>query len=259
MKTPRIVNAVGHIDDELVSEAADGKKTAKNRAWLKFLPVAACFALIVSAIVIIPTFREPKVPIIDDPIDTTKSAVESTTADDSTKEEDDTTEPPEALFAPYTFASFEEFEKHEKEAGEKGVSYYYIPSALTEYYRLSQITKRDDVYVTVEYTLDLNNTENPSDYDAERLSTLICQYSLYSDGKKALESGYIKNGFEPIEYEGKTYYRWDEHAENNPDKQIVGYEIAFLEDGELIFMHLPAVDTFENMMKHANLIKVSID
>jgi len=251
MKTPRIVNAVGHIDDELVSEAADGKKTAKNRAWLKFLPVAACFALIVSAIVIIPTFREPKVPIIDPPVDTTKSAVESTTADDSTKEEDDTTEPPEALFAPYTFASFEEFEKHEKEAGEKGVSHYYVPSDLTEEYRLTQISKRDGIYVSLTYTLSEVSDETLSEYDNERLSTLICQYSLYSDGKKALESGYIKNGFEPIEYDGKTYYRWDEHAENDPTKQVIGYEIAFLENEELIYMHLPAVDTFENMMKHA--------
>lgn len=256
MKTPRIVNAVSHIDDELISGATDSKKASKSNTWLKLGVLAACFTLIVSAFIIVPTIRESDTPVID----TTNPIDKSTSVDGSaTATEVDTTKPPQALFAPHTFTSFEEFEKHEKEDVEKGVSYYYIPSALTEDYRLSQITKRDDVYVTVNYTLDLNNTENPSDYDAERLSTLICQYSLYADGKKALESGFIKNGYKPVEYKGKVYYRWDEHAENNPDKQIVGYEIAFLEDGELIFMHLPAVDTFENMMKHANVIKVNID
>lgn len=256
MKIPRIVNAVSHIDDELISEATDSKKAAKNNTWLKLGVLAACFTLIVSAFIIVPTIREPDTPVID----TTNPIDKSTSVDGSaTATEVDTTEPPETLFAPHSFNSFEDFEKHEKEASTKGVSHYYIPSALTEDYKLSRITKRDDVYVAIEYTLYLNNAENLNEYDAERLSTLICQYYLYSDGNKALESGFIKNGYEPIEYEGKVYYRWDEHAENNPDKQIVGYEIAFLEDGELIFMHLPAVDTFENIMKHANVVKVSID
>ena len=35
MKTPRIVNAVGHIDDDLVSGATRAKATKKN-VWLNF-------------------------------------------------------------------------------------------------------------------------------------------------------------------------------------------------------------------------------
>ena len=172
------------------------------------------------------------------------------------------TGPAETLSAPHSFTSFEDFENHEKKLGAKALSHYYTPSALTQDYSLSQVTKRDDVYVMLEYTLSANkviSAEKLSEYDAERLSTLICRYSLYSDGKKALEENFISKGYEPIEYEGKIYYRWDEHAENNPDKRIIGYEIAFLKDGNLIFMHLPAVDTFENMMEFADIIKVDID
>ena len=52
MKTPRTANAVGHIDDDLVSGAAASKKKKKN-AWVKWGSLAACFALVVAAAVIV--------------------------------------------------------------------------------------------------------------------------------------------------------------------------------------------------------------
>ena len=163
--------------------------------------------------------------------------------------------------APYTFTSVEAFEAFERKAGAKSVTSYYVPRSLSPDYTLAQITKRDDVYVMFEYTVSASKVASASklsEYDAERLQTLICRCSLYEDGKTALKESFIDQGFEKIEYNGKTYYRWDEHAENNPEKQVIGYEIAFLEDGKLIFMHLPAVDTFENMMRFAVLQKVII-
>lgn len=166
----------------------------------------------------------------------------------------------QALFASKSFSSFEDFEEHEKSAGDNGVTYYYVPSSLQPDYKLSKISKKDDTYVLIEYSapwVDLSS-ENLSEYDRERLQTLICRYSLYADGKKALEENFITQGYKAVEYEGKTYYRSDEHAENDPTKRVIGYEIAFLENGDLIFMHLPAIDTFENMMKYTNLVKVEI-
>ena len=51
MKTPRIVNAVGHIDDDLVS-GANRAKVVKKNAWLKWGSIAACFAIMIMATVI---------------------------------------------------------------------------------------------------------------------------------------------------------------------------------------------------------------
>ncbi len=48
MKTPRIVNAIGHIDDDLVSGAAESKKK-KKKVWVKWGSLAACLAVIVIA------------------------------------------------------------------------------------------------------------------------------------------------------------------------------------------------------------------
>ena len=64
MKTPRIVNAVGHIDDDLVSGATRAKATKKN-VWLKWGSIAACFAImIMAAAVAVPMMFGGKYPVI---------------------------------------------------------------------------------------------------------------------------------------------------------------------------------------------------
>ena len=52
MKTSRIVNAVGRIDDDLVSGATRTKAT-KESAWHKWVSIAACFAIMIMAMTII--------------------------------------------------------------------------------------------------------------------------------------------------------------------------------------------------------------
>ena len=67
MKTPRIVNAVGHIDDDLVSGATRAKAVKKN-AWLKWGSIAACFAvMLMAAVVAVPMMfgGDDPVPPID--------------------------------------------------------------------------------------------------------------------------------------------------------------------------------------------------
>ena len=68
MKTPRIVNAVGHIDDDLVSGTTRTKAVKKN-AWLKWGSIAACFAImLMAAVVAVPMMfgGDDPVPPIDD-------------------------------------------------------------------------------------------------------------------------------------------------------------------------------------------------
>ena len=49
MKTPRIANAVGLIDDDLVIGAANSTKTVNKNNWLKWSSIAACFAILLAA------------------------------------------------------------------------------------------------------------------------------------------------------------------------------------------------------------------
>ena len=56
MKTPRIVNAIGHIDDDLINSATKSKKVAKKNIWIKWTSLAASFAIIIIvAAVAVPT------------------------------------------------------------------------------------------------------------------------------------------------------------------------------------------------------------
>ena len=47
MKTPRMANSVGHIDDDLITAAAESKKKIKPN-WMKLGSLAACFAVLVA-------------------------------------------------------------------------------------------------------------------------------------------------------------------------------------------------------------------
>ena len=47
MKTPRIVNAIGHIDDDLINSATKSKKVAKKNIWIKWTSLAASIAVII--------------------------------------------------------------------------------------------------------------------------------------------------------------------------------------------------------------------
>lgn len=63
MKTPRIINSVGHIDDDLITAATENKKKAKFSPWLKWGSIAACFAVIVIAsIAFLPSLLKEKEP-----------------------------------------------------------------------------------------------------------------------------------------------------------------------------------------------------
>lgn len=52
MKVPRMVDCVGHIDDDLISDAASSSKPSKKNAWLKWVSVAACFAVVLAAVAV---------------------------------------------------------------------------------------------------------------------------------------------------------------------------------------------------------------
>lgn len=61
MKVPRIADAIGHIDDDLITAASDNKKKTMRNRRLKWISVAACFTVlvIVSAVMLPALFGVP--------------------------------------------------------------------------------------------------------------------------------------------------------------------------------------------------------
>ena len=84
MKTPRIVNAIGHIDDDLINSATKSKKVAKKNIWIKWTSLVASFAIIIIvAAVAVPTLfgdGNTTLPVVSDDNTTHINNAEPTTS-----------------------------------------------------------------------------------------------------------------------------------------------------------------------------------
>ena len=64
MKTPRIANALNQVDEDIVGDAACAKKVKKN-TWLRWGSIAACFVVMLAAMLaVMPMLFENNSPII---------------------------------------------------------------------------------------------------------------------------------------------------------------------------------------------------
>lgn len=100
MKTPRIVNSVGHIDDDLINDAVKSEKSSKKNVWIKWTSLAACFAVVLIVAVvagpimsgnrnIAPSVDSGNIdPVIDNSVTKTSSNIEETSAQAKTEEPD---------------------------------------------------------------------------------------------------------------------------------------------------------------------------
>ena len=59
MKIPKIANAVGYIDDDLIKAAGENKRTTKRKSWVKWGAIAACVSLCIALGAIFLPFVKP--------------------------------------------------------------------------------------------------------------------------------------------------------------------------------------------------------
>lgn len=100
MKTPRIVNSVGHIDDDLINDAVKSEKSSKKNVWIKWTSLAACFAVVLIVAVvagpimsgnrnIAPSVDSGNInPVIDNSATNTSFNIEETSAQANSEEPD---------------------------------------------------------------------------------------------------------------------------------------------------------------------------
>ena len=142
MKTPRMVNSVGQIDDDLITVAAECKKKKKS-SWMKWGSIAACFALLLCICVPLTLHLIPREDIGDDhggdtggyPFETLEVG-ESMTYDNGTISYDEhnetsisftinVTDPTEYVYREYRLGKgyYIEFEENGKITSENCLSY----------------------------------------------------------------------------------------------------------------------------------------
>lgn len=126
-------------------------------------------------------------------------------------------------------------------------------AALTEItlegYSLSQIYYRPGTYIAAYYTDDdYVYTDKYDEMEHERLSTAICEVFLFDNADAALTLNYINYGYKPVIIDGKQYYYKIEYSLNDV---AMGYNLAFVKDDCLMYVHLPYTGIFKELPQDA--------
>ena len=284
MKKKNLSDALNNIDFDMVEdvyESAKAKKKSHKSFWHQGTAVAACLTLIIIAAVAVvaalPFNLAPNVSVPENPTyNTNPSAAEPATNQTSgtqtaatqtngTQTAATQTAATQAqdpsLYVPKEFTSIEEFVAYEKSLGANSSKCYYIPSALGDDYELYSIMRqvKNQVttyeHITVKYKLKGADIDEGSNID---LNTKIisCEYSVREYSDIAFEN-YTNNGFEAFERDDRQLYKLDIYSADKTT--LLSYRVIFRIDGHLIGMRLPAIDSFENMMKYTDVIRVDIE
>lgn len=166
---------------------------------------------------------------------------------------------PGVYFAPFQASSIEEYYNSSNERS--SLPDCYVFKNKPEGAEISRVTYREGVYVTVGYSIPLDKKykeEDIDEYQKERMTSFICQRYLFEDGNYAFKvnvSDNIDRMNDPkIEVNGNEYYYYEEHSLYDPDT-VIGYSVNCLVDGQFFYLHLPPLDTFENMTEYLEVVK----
>jgi len=268
MKKENISDALNNIDFDMVEDAYEStKKKAKNQnvLWHKWGGLVACLTLtimIMAAVVALPQSNSPSVLTPDLQIDNTNPSNTDAVGTEAIGTEPVGTQVADSsTYAPKVFTSIEEFVAYEKSLGEISSECYYIPSALGDDYELYSILRQEKnptityEHITIKYKFKGADIDEGSYIDLNT-KMISCEYSVKEYSDIAFEN-YTNNGFEAFEHSGKQIYKKDMYSAD--DTTLLSYRVIFRIDGHLIGMHLPAIDSFENMVKYTDVIRVDIE
>jgi len=161
---------------------------------------------------------------------------------------------PEVQYGPDAYASIADF------AASATSKVFCIPTKVPEGFTFTDIREREDVYVTVTFNAGGNAVSTgTSTYAAERLNSFICQYTISDHPETTLNQLKQNVGYnQTVTYNDKTYFMLLDVDPSAPET-VVGYDLAFVEEGYVILLHLPAIDTLDNMMKYTEITIVDLE
>ena len=154
------------------------------------------------------------------------------------------------------FNTFQEFEENEKKQND-GMSAYYVPAVLGEQCSLIGISKREGVYLATSYqvfTQTIHPNANTA-YEKELVGSILCTQYLFPVTNETIS--FFQRNFQEIYYNDSLYYYTESRSLDKSD--LLGYEISFIIDQTAFHIHLPAVNSFEEMMQYTKLVKRVIE
>ena len=144
----------------------------------------------------------------------------------------------------------------------RGEDYVLVPSNPLPNSILKNVSTVENVYIASYYELnnDFKNKFNSinQSYERELSSEVVCCRYIFDDPEYALMESFVKNnGYELMEYEGtKYYYRTDYIVLADSIEHQVCHNIAYLFDGQLVYVRFPAFDDIKKMLHYAAVEKL---
>ncbi|MBP5236878.1 MAG: hypothetical protein J6128_05030, partial [Clostridia bacterium] len=157
-----------------------------------------------------------------------------------------------------TFDTFQELEENEKKQ-ENGLTAYYVPAVLGEECSLIGISKREGVYLVTSYQV-FTETIHPdaaTAYERELVGNVLCTQYLFSEPDGTIEM-FRRNNYQEMQYGGRVIYVKEARSQRD-DSVLLGYEVVFAIDQTAFHIHLPAVNSFEEMLQFTELVKHVIE
>lgn len=157
-----------------------------------------------------------------------------------------------------SFGSFQEFEENEKNR-ENGMTAYYVPALLGEKCRLTGISKREGVYLATSYQVFVE-TKHPdavTAYEKETVGSIRCTQYLFSEPNGTIEM-FQRNHFQEMRYGDRVLYYMEERSLRD-SSVLLGYDVVFILDQTAFYIHLPAVNSLEEMLEYTELEKRLIE
>ncbi len=265
LKDKDIIDALNDIDPDMVEDAERiyTRKQQGNR--LRSVGVLAACIGVMASIVIFGVLNREEEPTQNMPEGDTFYNPTTYTGGGSTLSPSGTTVAftsvdPNRDTGLRKFSSISEYINYEKGVGDLASECFYIPSAIDDKFELWNITKQEPCeivsfsFVDVKYKFKGVNITGDN-FVEERLNSISCRYSINEYSSLAFEN-YVKGGgFEAVDGRAGMYKTLHYSSDN---KILVSYQVIFLEEGHLISMQLPAIDSFDNLLIYTNVVKKNI-
>jgi hypothetical protein len=135
-------------------------------------------------------------------------------------------------------------------------SYILVPVNPLMDYEMKYVQTVENVYVATYYSVKSDFADmligEMQSYEREVSSEAVYVREVYDDPEHALMEGYANKGYEQLKKDSNDYYiKTDNVLSDDGNKQSLIHNIAYIFNGELVYVRFPAFYEIEEMIPYA--------
>ena len=155
----------------------------------------------------------------------------------------------------HTSSDINSFFDYRQSQSSREQNYIFIPTNPLPNSNFMNIQTVNNVYIASCYVTESNISKLyvENSYENKMSSQSVYSRYYFNDHEQALKLNHIDAGDERIDFEGIEYYVYTEYALSDKEKSNspVYYSIAYLMDGEYVYVLLPAIYDIKELLPYA--------